>query len=236
MQTVAAMACMKSLMMVFNTIFWVTGVIILAIGVWVEVELYKYMEMSTAFSHATSYVLIITGFVIILIASLACCCTIKGQTKMLYVYSVFLAIIFIVELGAGISIFTYRTKLTEGFDNGITQAMQNYRNDSTHLAQDFDLMQETLKCCGNHEPRDWLDMTPPQPIPQSCCIEVNCNTDKEAHIFDQGCYTKIIEFLDGNVGIVAGIAVGIAFFPLVGVLLSCCLANVINKAKYEPMA
>ncbi|XP_028137745.1 tetraspanin-6-like isoform X2 [Diabrotica virgifera virgifera] len=227
---------LKSYLLMINAFVLVSGIIILAIGIWVEVELYKYMEMSTAFNRTAPYVFIVTGLLIILVGSFACCCTVKGQPILLYIYGVFLAVIFILELGAGISIFTYRAKLTDGFDKGLTQAMQNYLNDSAHLAQDFDLMQETLHCCGNHQPRDWLDLPHPQPIPQSCCIQDNCTTEKEDQIYSQGCYTKIIEFLNGNVGIVAGAAVGIAFFPLIGVILSCCLAKVINKAKYEQMA
>ncbi|CAG9863035.1 unnamed protein product [Phyllotreta striolata] len=236
LQTVAGMACMKSFLMVFNVVFWFSGIIILGIGIWMEVELYKYMEMSTAFTSTAPYVLIATGSLIILVGSFACCCTVKGQPSLLYMYASFLALVFLLELGAGISIFAYRTKLTDGFDNGITQAMINYRNDSAHLAEDFDLMQETLQCCGNHNPRDWLDLKPPQPIPSSCCIEEKCNTDRDDEIYSQGCYTKIVDFLDANVGLVAGAAVGIAFFPLVGLFLSCCLARVANKAKYEQMA
>ncbi|XP_018574177.1 tetraspanin-7-like [Anoplophora glabripennis] len=236
LQTVAAMACMKSLLMVFNFIFWISGIAILAIGIWMEVELYKYMEMSTEFSGTAPYVLIGIGSLIIFIGSFACCCTVKGQPVLLYVYGAFLAIVFVMELGAGVSIFAYRTKLTEGFDKGLTQAMINYRNDTAHLATDFDLIQGTLHCCGNHKSSDWLDLNPRQPIPASCCIKENCNTEKENEIYTQGCYDKVIEFLDANIGIVAGAAVGIAFFPLIGVVLSCCLASVINKAKYEQMA
>jgi tetraspanin-7 len=52
----------------------------------------------------------------------------------------------------------------------------------------------------------------------------------------QGCFIKVVDFLNGNIGLVGGSAVGVAFFPLVGVILACCLAKNINKAKYEQMA
>ncbi|EFA04407.1 tetraspanin-7 [Tribolium castaneum] len=237
LQTVAAMACMKSLLMIFNFVFWISGIAILAIGIWMEVELYKYMEMSTEFSGTAPYVLIGTGSLIILIGSLACCCTVKGQPVLLYVYGAFLAIVFVLELGAGISIFAYRNKLNEGFDKGLAQAMANYRNDSTHIVADFDFMQETLHCCGNHGPEDWLNLTPPYPIPLSCCInKAKCDPGVKDQIFSEGCYDKVFNFMNANIGIVAGASVGIAFFPLIGVVLSCCLASVINKAKYEQMA
>jgi tetraspanin-7 len=52
----------------------------------------------------------------------------------------------------------------------------------------------------------------------------------------QGCFNKVVYFLNGNIGLVGGSAVGVAFFPLVGMILACCLAKNINKAKYEQMA
>lgn len=237
LQTVAAMACMKSLLMVFNFVFWISGIAILAIGIWMEVKLYKYMELSSEFSGTAPYVLIGTGALIIVIGSLACCCTVKGQSVLLYVYGGFLAIVFVLELGAGISIFAYRTKLLEGFDKGLNQTMLMYHSKPQDQAvADFDTLQTTLHCCGNHQASDWLYLNPSIPIPQSCCIrDENCDTGNNDEIYTQGCYDKIINFLDANIGLVAGTAVGIAFFPLVGVILSCCLAKVINKAKYEPM-
>jgi hypothetical protein len=51
------------------------------------VELYKYMELSTEFSASAPYVLIGTGAFIILVGSLACCCTLKGQPLLLYIVS-----------------------------------------------------------------------------------------------------------------------------------------------------
>lgn len=236
LQTVAALACMKSFLMVFNFIFWVSGIAILAIGIWMEVELYKYMEMSTEFSGTAPYVLIGTGSLIIFIGTLACCCTVKGQPVLLYVYGAFLAIVFVLELGAGVSIFAYRTKLTEGFDKGLTTAMKNYNNaSSTQVSSDLDLIQRTLHCCGNHQASDWLSLPHRLPIPSSCCIKEPCDVLNSTLIYNQGCYDKVIDFMDANIGIVAGAAIGIAFFPLVGVILSCCLANIINKTNYEQM-
>jgi tetraspanin-7 len=52
----------------------------------------------------------------------------------------------------------------------------------------------------------------------------------------QGCFNKVVEFLNGNIGSVGGSALGVAFFPLLGMFLACCLAKNINKAKYEQMA
>ncbi|XP_067007625.1 tetraspanin-7 [Anabrus simplex] len=233
LQTVAAMACMKTLLMLFNFVFWISGIAILAVGIWMQVELYKYMELSTEFSSTAPYVLMGTGALIIVIGSLACCCTVKGQPVLLYIYGAFLMIIFVMELGAGASIYVYRDKLQHGFDTGLNQSMQEYQK-GTEKSNDFDVMQTTLHCCGNRKYDDWLAIR--SEIPQSCCRIANCNTGNETEIYQSGCYTKVVEFLDDNIGLVGGSALGVAFFPLVGVLLACCLAKNINKSKYEQMA
>lgn len=54
-----------------------------------EVELSKYMTMSTDFSDTASYVLIGTGSLIIIMGMLACCCTVKGQPVLLFLVSVY---------------------------------------------------------------------------------------------------------------------------------------------------
>jgi tetraspanin-7 len=234
LQTVAAMACMKTLLMLFNFVFWLTGIAILAVGIWMVVELYKYMELSTEFSASAPYVLIGTGALIILVGSLACCCTVKGQPVLLYIYGAFLMVIFLLEISAGISIYAYRDKLLDGFGKGLNQSLASYLTDQ-EKARDFDLMQTTLQCCGNQGYDDWYT-SPYERVPTSCCKQEGCNTEETDAIYVQGCFIKVVDFLKGNIGLVGGSAVGVAFFPLVGVILACCLAKNINKAKYEQMA
>ncbi|XP_012061892.1 PREDICTED: CASP8-associated protein 2, partial [Atta cephalotes] len=48
-----------------------------------------------------------------------------------------------------------------------------------------------------------------------------------------GCYNRLLDLINSNIGLVAGTAIGVAFFPLVGIFLACCLASNINKAEYE---
>ncbi|XP_049951543.1 tetraspanin-7-like [Schistocerca serialis cubense] len=230
LQTVAAMACMKTLLMLFNFLFWLTGIAILAAGIWLEVELYKYMELSTEFSRSAPYVLLGAGALIVLVGSLACCCTVKGQPALLYIYGAFLLVIFILEVGAAVSIYAYRGHLQAGFDRGLTQALHSYDTDP-EKKECFDLMQSTLHCCGNRNYTDW-----PDKVPTSCCKVDKCDTSDVSEIYTQGCYTLVVDFLNTNIGLVAGAAAGVAVIPLLGVVLACCLARNINKAKYEQMA
>lgn len=51
----------------------------------------------------------------------------------------------LMELGAGLSIFAYRTKLAAGFDKGLNQSMINYRTETPQRIADLDSMQTTVK-------------------------------------------------------------------------------------------
>ncbi|XP_014469377.1 PREDICTED: tetraspanin-6-like [Dinoponera quadriceps] len=238
LETVATMTCMKTLLMLFNFVFWVSGMLMLCIGIWMRIQLRDYVNLSAEGSSAALLALSSLGSVLALAATLACCCTARGHPALLYLYGAFLAVVALLELGAGASVYAYRTSLNEGFDQSLNQSMAAYRpgQDNDAMSGHIDSMQSTLHCCGNRGYADWLRMYPPKEIPQSCCKVSKCDPNNVDQIFTEGCYNRVLDFLNANIGLVAGTAIGVAFFPLVGVFLACCLASNINKAEYEQVA
>lgn len=202
-----------------------------------QVELHKYMELSADFSDNAPYVLVGTGALILFIGTLACCCTVKGQPSLLYLYGGFLAVVLVIEIGMAMSIYAYKDRLADGFDRGLNQSMAQYGIGSAAKTADFDRMQEKLHCCGINSFKDW-DVPPnPRPVPRSCCINYRrCDITDSQQIYTQGCFSKVVDFLETNMNSIGAVALGVAFFPLLGAILSCCLAGNINKAKYEQMA
>lgn len=244
-----AVACMKTLMMVFNFIFWVTGIAILAIGIWTKVDLYKYMELSSIYYKESPFILIGVGIVIVIVGSLGCCCTVKGNTILLYMYSGFLVIVFVIMLATGAAGFVYKGKLEGGFKEGLENALNQYGNDSD-ITTGMDDLQRKLKCCGMNSYTDWFSTKwsgTPNSVPSSCCKgdESNCKhtnlpstpaANETMEINTQGCYTTVLDFMQGNMGVIGGVALGFSFLQLLGALFACCLAKNINKSKYEQVA
>ncbi|XP_015601848.1 tetraspanin-7 isoform X2 [Cephus cinctus] len=237
LQTVAAMACMKTLLMLFNFTFWCSGVLMLCVGIWIRYQLRDYVDLSVEGGGAALVALAILGAIVGSAATLACCCTARGHPALLYLYGAFLAVVALLELGAGASIYAYRDTLTEGLNAGLTKSLEVYGENQTKSAH-LDIMQKTLHCCGNKAYTDWVNLKPPKSIPPSCCSipEEECDTSKLEDIYTQGCYNRVIDLINSNIGLVAGSAIGVAVFPLIGVFLACCLATNINKAKYEQVA
>ncbi|GAB1605305.1 tetraspanin-7-like [Argonauta hians] len=246
MVSAPVVTCMKTLLMVFNFMFWITGITILAIGIWTKVQLYLYMELSTLYYKEAPYVLIGVGAVIVLVGSIGCCCTIKGNSCLLYVYSGFLVVVFVVELSTGIAGFIFKNKLEKGFQVGLRTALDNYDDQITDTSSNaIDGLQKNLDCCGINSYKDWLNTkwseANQNAVPVSCCRNPDkCDNQiprgNTSDIFEQGCYRKVVDFMNGNLGLIGGVILGISFFQLLGAILACCLAKSLNKAKYEQVA
>lgn len=241
---------MKTLMMVFNFIFWVTGIVILAIGIWTKVDLYKYLELSSIYQPEAPYVLIGVGAVIVLVGSLGCCCTIRGNAFLLYMYCGVLFLVFIMELSAGITLLIYKGKLEKGFREGLNNGMSRYgQKGEEEITAAFDELQSKLSCCGITNYTDWFpsqwakEQKEPNTVPVSCCRgdPKTCENSNlpvsgtSMQIFVHGCHKQVVDFINGNMGPIGGVALGISFFQVLGAILACCLAKSISRAKYEPM-
>ncbi|XP_011506535.1 PREDICTED: tetraspanin-6-like [Ceratosolen solmsi marchali] len=230
LRSVAATVCVTTLLMLFNLAFSCSGLAVMCIGIWMKLQLQDSSSFGIENSGETLLAVILLGKLVALVGIFACCCTTRQYPALLYLYGGFLAVITLLELGVGALIYTYRSSLVEGFDRGLNDSLTAYGTDKTKSFH-VDMMQNTLHCCGNKAYTDWLNMAPSKVVPSSCCSvqEGECDTTDTDDIYTEGCYNRVIYFIKSNVSLVAGSAFGVAVFPLLGVFLSCCLANHINK-------
>ena len=74
-------------------IFQASGVFLLSVGVWMELQLHKYMEVSNFFATTVPLVFVSLGGSILCLSLLACCCTAKGKVPLLYIVSLSLNVV-----------------------------------------------------------------------------------------------------------------------------------------------
>ncbi|XP_017763113.1 PREDICTED: tetraspanin-6-like [Eufriesea mexicana] len=237
LETVVVIACMKTLLMLFNCFFWTFGILILCIGIWVRIQLQHYMDVSDESSWHGLLAFASLGAVLTLTATFACCCITREQPALLYLYGAFLGIMALLEFAIGSSIYIHRSNLNEKFDRDWNKTMAIYGQNQKKTS-DIDAIQTTLQCCGNKHYTDWLNTNPPQEIPRSCCKvqDDTCDTNNENDIHTQGCSFFALYLVNKQLIVVAGIVIGVAFLPVIGAFLACCLASNINKVKYEQVA
>ncbi|KAK9963257.1 hypothetical protein ABG768_006456 [Culter alburnus] len=243
LQTKPVITCLKTFLISYSLIFWFTGVILLAVGVWGKVNLEFDLLLSSDKGTNAPYVLIGTGAIIIIFGLFGCFATCRGSPWMLKLYAMFLILVFLAELVAGISGFIFRHEIKAVLQEGYKKAESAYTGKDT---EDLDRIQRTLHCCGEKNYTSWED-TPyfkaGNGIPKSCCnvtAGVNCTSAElkdmktaASVVYQQGCFSLMTTTMESNLGIIAGISFGIAFFQLIGIFLACCLSRYITNNQYE---
>uniref|UniRef100_UPI0009B4DCDD tetraspanin-7-like n=1 Tax=Monopterus albus TaxID=43700 RepID=UPI0009B4DCDD len=198
----------------------VTGVVLLCVGLWWKFMLGPYMLLISSSPSNAPYVLTGTGAAIVLFGLFGCFATCRGRPWMLNLYALFLSLVFITELVAGISGFIFRHEIKGTFLTTYSDAVMKYDGrDDRSLAVD------------NVQRR----------IPASCCVSLSdCSEADLKNItlaghkaYRQGCYEMVTTFLESNMGVIAGVTFSIAFSQLTGMSLACSLARFISTNQYE---
>ncbi|XP_061690249.1 tetraspanin-7 [Syngnathoides biaculeatus] len=242
LQTKPVITCLKTFLISYSLIFWFTGMILLAVGVWGKVNLEAYITLVSDDTTNAPYVLIGTGAAIIVFGLFGCFATCRGSPWMLKLYAMFLTVVFLSELVAGISGFIFRHEIKAKLGSAYQNAVKSY-NSTESSRSAVDAIQRTLRCCGVKNYTDWAntDYFREQGIPASCCkVNTKCppetlkDLDKaQNEVYNTGCFSLVTYVMESNLGIIAGISFGIAFFQLIGIFLACCLSRYITNNQYE---
>ncbi|XP_029459051.1 tetraspanin-7 [Rhinatrema bivittatum] len=242
METKPVITCLKTLLIIYSFVFWITGVILLAVGVWGKLTLGTYISLIAENSTNAPYVLIGTGTTIIVFGLFGCFATCRGSPWMLKLYAMFLSLVFLAELVAGISGFVFRHEIKDTFLRTYTEAIHNY-DGVDDRSKAVDSVQTNLKCCGVQSYTNWTSSVywTEHGFPHSCCVNASDCLPQDIHnmtvaatkVYHKGCYELVTSFMETNMGIIAGVAFGIAFSQLIGMLLACCLSRFITANQYE---
>nr|XP_019611689.1 PREDICTED: tetraspanin-17 isoform X3 [Rhinolophus sinicus] len=172
-------------------------------------------------------------------------------------FSVFLGLIFFLELATGILAFVFKDWIRDQLNLFINNNVKAYRDD-IDLQNLIDFAQEYWSCCGARGPNDWnlniyfncTDLNPSRErcgVPFSCCVRdpsedvlnTQCGYDvrlkleleQQGSIHTKGCVGQFEKWLQDNLIIVAGVFVGIALLQIFGICLAQNLVSDIKAVK-----
>ncbi|KAM4048126.1 CD63 antigen [Anomaloglossus baeobatrachus] len=231
------MKCVKYLVFFFNFLFWICGCALIGLGIYVLVQVHNPQVFKNASIFGPPIVIIAVGVVIFFISFFGCCGAAKENYCMVTTFAVLLGLIFLVEIAAAIAGYVYRNQVQNAFSDTITDGMKNY-NSSTEAKKGIDDLQKSFQCCGANNFTDWKNYDPfkgTNDVPDSCCKTPSTNCGKNlTNIYTVGCVPQIENMLKTRIGIIAGVALGIAFFEILGIVFACCLMKGI-RSGYEVM-
>lgn len=149
-------ACLKWTVFLFSLIFWLTGLGILALAIYLRVDVTQYAHGNSYLSsyHIGVYILMAVGAVISLVGSIGSCGAFRENPCMLGTFFTLLLLVFTAEVAAGVWAFVSKASFDTVIDKGLQYAIENYDIDALQM-EAMDVIQREIRCCGIKGPRDW---------------------------------------------------------------------------------
>lgn len=210
--------CIKYLLFVFNLIFCLLGLAILATGIWVYVKGTSGVlpEELKVLSYAGVFLLVI-GSIITLLGFLGCCGAIFENRCLLVLFFILLLIVFLILLASGIVFLVMRDAGITAIETYFTKLVENQKfgNDS-ESKNETDRYQSLYQCCGGKlAEKDYTSRN--ISIPESCepakdKIYVSCTQLLNEPIIQGGLKIAIAIF----------VAALVAFLGMIFSMMLCC--------------
>jgi len=234
----AGMRCIKYLLFSFSLLFVISGILIIAIGTTIHTIFNHFDSFLGDRFFTPAYLLIAIGCIVFVVAFFGCCGAVRESTCMIMIFAVLLAIVFLLELSAGLAVFLLRDGLEEYLVSRVNTSMQYYSSDP-EIARTIDFMQRELACCGLEDYRDWdgklengtenttLVIHNNITVPGSCCLQT-CE-----HISPYGCINRLTFAVGQSAITFASAVIFIALLQILGVMFACILGKSIRRQKTE---
>ncbi|KAB1272766.1 CD82 antigen [Camelus dromedarius] len=256
----------KYFLFLFNLLFFVLGAVILGFGVWILADRSSFisvLQTSSTSLKVGAYIFISVGAFTMLMGFLGCIGAVNEVRCLLGLYFVFLLLILIIQVTAGVLFYFNMGKLKQEMGGIVTQLIQNYKdNHEDSLQEAWDYVQAQVRCCGwvsfynwteNAELMNHTNITYPCSceiereeddhrlqmrkgfcqIPDSNTTQPGVNSPELWPVYQEGCMKKVQAWLQENLGIILGVCVGVAVIELLGMLLSMTLCRHIHSEDYS---
>jgi len=223
----------KYFMVLCNILFAIAGIALMGFGTWSQLGARDYLNFLGDSYVNTPIFIIIVGGIIFAISLFGCCGACYEKKFLLYIYAGLLILIVLAQIGAGIAVFAVKGKVETVIEENMEKGMTNYGVQNFEgVTTTWDIVQKGYKCCGVEKFSDWVgkgkaNFTTGQ-APDSCCVGgqiQDCGIDGSKKFFEDGCFNKFKgDFVD-NLGIVGGVALGVALVEVMVIALACCLGK-----------
>ncbi|XP_021566734.1 tetraspanin-8 [Carlito syrichta] len=225
--------CIKYSMFIFNFLFWLCGILILAIAIWIRVSKDGQEIISSESSGTNPYVavniLIAVGAIIMILGFLGCCGAMKESRCMLLLFFIGLLLILILQVLAGILGAAFKPEsdriLNETLYENV-KILSETDESAKAFQQTLTEFQEEFKCCGLvNGAADWGNnfLQHYKSCECSNMQDSSCITYEGKHVYKQPCISFIKDLVAKHIIIVIGIAFGLAVIEILGLVFSMVL-------------
>ncbi|XP_003965830.2 CD82 antigen [Takifugu rubripes] len=255
MKAELAIQLLKFCFQIFNFIFLVLGVSVLSCSLWIlfsSGHLLNVLPSDEVRIVGTGLLLI--GGLVVLVSVLGSIGANREKVLLLMMYLGLLIVLVLGQLFITLLLLINRDKIERRVDDTVDQLISQYDPDGTSQNHLLDSVQKQGRCCGRTGPSDWLtnsfiqNRTIPDILPDilpCSCFNAShpsatlCCSDREptAHLligqgdslYEQGCKSRVSEWLQQNVLTIAGMGFALIFIQVVQSLVAVYLWRVIGR-------
>ncbi|XP_006899043.1 PREDICTED: tetraspanin-1 [Elephantulus edwardii] len=226
---------LKTMMILFNLIIFLSGAALLAVGIWVSVDGPSFLKIFGPMSSSAvqfvnvGYFLIAAGAVLLALGFLGCYGAQSENKCALMMFFSILLIIFIAEVAAAVVALVY-TAMAENFLTAVVvPAIKKDYGQQKDFSQVWNITMENLKCCGFNNYTDFEDspyFKENHAFPPPCCnhtVSEPCSKMDAEKYEVQGCFKQLLHDIRTNAATVGGVAAGIGALELAAMIVSMYL-------------
>ncbi|EAW85056.1 tetraspanin 17, isoform CRA_d [Homo sapiens] len=210
--------CGKYFLFGFNIVFWVLGALFLAIGLWAWGEkgvLSNISALTDLGGLDPVWLFVVVGGVMSVLGFAGCIGALRENTFLLKFFSVFLGLIFFLELATGILAFVFKDWIRDQLNLFINNNVKAYRDD-IDLQNLIDFAQEYEDVLNTQCGYD---------------VRLKLELEQQGFIHTKGCVGQFEKWLQDNLIVVAGVFMGIALLQIFGICLAQNLVSDIKAVK-----
>jgi hypothetical protein len=225
---------LKYVLHIFNIVFLLSGVGVLAVGVWTLVAKHQYVVLLTnATYEVAAWVLVVAGCLVVIVTAIGCIGVLRENRFFILMYTFALLLIFLLEAMVGIMSFLYEPHVADELNLNLNKTfIDNYKVDDSKTRA-IDQMQIEYKCCGANQFEDWQyshwqreNLSEGLKVPDSCCktLTPHCGkSDHPSNIHYTGCRHRLADEIRDHLLILGSVGLGICVLQIFGMIFSCCL-------------
>uniref|UniRef100_A0AAR5QD54 Tetraspanin n=1 Tax=Dendroctonus ponderosae TaxID=77166 RepID=A0AAR5QD54_DENPD len=248
---------MKTVLFIFNIFLTLSGIGIIIAGALILTQMADFNRIAESDLVKMAVAMIVGGVLVTIVAFVGCLGAMRESYKLLMTFAGLLLAVFIMELTVGICAAVFKTDYKVAFKESLSESLRHVlssgkdRSNYYDVARDrttggagqygtaydaidgrdknyWDVLQRQFKCCGVDGPKDWPDNI--RPI--SCCLDKFCWGDTAVY-HQVGCYDTLVEKIHMSTSILVYVGIGIAFVEIIGIFITCWLANAIRNDDDE---
>nr|AFY24237.1 tetraspanin 1 [Opisthorchis viverrini] len=227
--------CLRILLVVFNFLVVLVGLVVLGFSVYVSQEP-EAQDIIRASGHYVAvqialYALMGVGGITLITALFGCCGAYHESQCLLGAYFIILLVIFTSQVTGATLGYVFREEIMQHVEQQMFEGVEEYsmlRDQRENPSPFMDNIHRVLQCCGVNGYTDYRDR-----IPVTCCDrrKSNCNelqlTPDE--VYTEGCKEKYKRFFKDKLIVFFLIAVSIAAFEIFCLLFSMVLCCAIRQ-------